>query len=63
MGRQRHGRAEPDPLTPDGTSPTWSPGGTRIAFERAGSIWTMNADGSNQVNLTTGGQPSWAAKK
>ena len=31
--------------------------------ERAGSIWTMDADGSNQVSLTTGGQPSWAAKK
>ncbi len=57
------GAPNPTALTADGTAPAWSPGGTRIAFERAGSIWTMDADGGNQVSLTAGGQPSWAPKK
>jgi dipeptidyl aminopeptidase/acylaminoacyl peptidase len=40
-------------LTEDsGGSPTWSPDGRRIAF--LGSIWVMNADGSDQINLTDG---------
>jgi Tol biopolymer transport system component len=56
------GAPNPTALAPDGAAPAWSPGGARIAFERAGSIWTMDADGSNQVSLTTGGQPSWAPK-
>jgi Tol biopolymer transport system component len=30
-----------------GTSPSWSPDGTRIAFAAAGGISIMNADGSN----------------
>jgi hypothetical protein len=38
--------------------PSWSPDGTRIAYEsdRDGSyeIWTMNADGSEQRRLTSG---------
>jgi hypothetical protein len=37
--------------------PSWSPDRSRIAFERDGSVWTMKADGSDQVNLATGGQP------
>ncbi len=47
--------------------PTWSPGGTRIAFERVGfdrEIYIMNADGSNPVNLTNSptddSHPAWA---
>jgi Tol biopolymer transport system component len=46
----------------------WSPDGTRIAFLRteAGggseNVWVMNADGTNQVALTTlgGGAPAWS---
>lgn len=45
-------------LTPDSTAgfgfPSWSPDGLRIAFERDQSIVVMQADGSNQVALTSG---------
>jgi Tol biopolymer transport system component len=45
-----------DPSGPD-LSPAWSPDGTRLAFwkqnfDGTGSIWVMDADGSNQVELT-----------
>jgi Tol biopolymer transport system component len=46
-------------------SPSWSPNGSKIAFARcdAGNdcqIYTMNADGSNQVSLTSGDDPDWS---
>src|SRR4051812_18519496 len=34
-----------------GRQPAWSPEGTKIAFVRAGNLWLMNADGSNQHSL------------
>jgi Tol biopolymer transport system component len=56
--------------------PTWSPDGTRIAFRRyertfgwpgwtiPTDIWVMDADGSNQVNLTNDAtsqhEPTWS---
>jgi len=33
-------------------NPVWSPGGSRIAFERNGALWAIGADGSNPVQLT-----------
>lgn len=50
------------------TYPTWSPDGTRIAFssERDGNseIYVMNADGSNQENISDfslyDGEPVWS---
>jgi TolB protein len=48
--------------------PAWSPDGRQIAFasDRAGSfeIYVMNADGSGQTRLTTGGgaNPSWSPR-
>jgi Tol biopolymer transport system component len=47
-----------------GSKPTWSPDGTKIAFTQADDIYVMNADGSNQTNLTNDpaweGRPAWS---
>ena len=40
-----------DPTFKDQT-PDWSPDGTRIAYGADDDIWVMDADGSDQVNLT-----------
>ncbi len=48
------------------TEPAWSPDGSRIAFMRGEAIWTMNADGSDPVELTAFdaddslSRPSWS---
>ena len=39
------------------SNPSWS-ATNKIAFERAGQIWTMNADGSNQAQFAAITQPS-----
>jgi Tol biopolymer transport system component len=48
------------------TQPAWSPDGSRIAVvsccsgDLIGSLWVMNADGSNALALGTGTSPSWS---
>jgi Tol biopolymer transport system component len=50
------------------SEPAWSPDGTKIAFDSCrggnGDIYVMNADGSQQTNLTNnpagGGSPAWS---
>ena len=48
----------------DEQAPSWSPDGTRIAYESSlGGVWVMNADGSGQTKLTSGTQdidPAWS---
>ncbi len=53
-------------------APDWSPDGTRIAFDRpepgnesTHDVWIVNADGTEEVNLTdgadeSGGAPDWS---
>jgi TolB protein len=44
-------------------SPCWSPDGKQIAFERGGSIFVMDADGTNERALARGGwnlSPTWS---
>jgi hypothetical protein len=35
-----------------GAMPAWSPNGQKMAFERAGNLWVMNANGSVATQLT-----------
>ena len=42
------------PATGDVTRPTWSPDGARIAFTIAGDVWTMDSDGTDLEQVTTG---------
>lgn len=45
----------------DDSSPAWSPGGTKLLFNRGGEIWIMNADGSGERSLgLEGSLPAWA---
>jgi dipeptidyl aminopeptidase/acylaminoacyl peptidase len=45
----------------DDDNPTWSPDGSQIAFDRAGVIWVMNSDGSDETSLGVGGEnPAWS---
>jgi hypothetical protein len=50
----------------DDRFPAWKPGGSMLAYSNGGDIWTMNADGSNKVNLTAdigdwAERPAWDA--
>jgi Tol biopolymer transport system component len=51
---------DPIPMT-SYDEPAWSPDGRKIAFDAAGVIAVMNADGSAQTAITTGYDDSWPA--
>lgn len=65
MNADGTGRTHIGPAT--GSEPSWSPDGTKIAFiivnGQTADIYTMNADGSNQVRITNtppaNTEPSW----
>jgi len=48
----------------DGMAPDWSPDDRTIAFSRDGQIWTIDADGTNQRQITNSqtakAGPSWS---
>lgn len=49
------GGTNPQSLTSDSAfedHPSWSPDGSRIAFERASALYVMNADGTNERRLS-----------
>jgi hypothetical protein len=49
-----------------GSDPSWSPSGQRIAFGRGVSgtqtvhVWSVNADGTDEQQLAEGGRPAWS---
>jgi dipeptidyl aminopeptidase/acylaminoacyl peptidase len=56
------GSGSPHEVTPGlgDADPAWSPDGTKIAFGRSGSLYTVNAaDGSGETALGGGSSPDW----
>lgn len=48
-------------LTDNGSEPSWSPDGRKIAFTRGDDVWVMNADGTGQrALLRDGDAPTWS---
>ena len=49
---------------PSPSDPAWSSDGTRLAFVSGGEIWKINADGTNELRVTTNASvdadPSWS---
>jgi Tol biopolymer transport system component/serine/threonine protein kinase len=60
--RQLDASGQTSALAQEGALPRWSPDGVRLAFlrisNRALGIWTINAAGGEEKQLTTGGLPS-----
>ena len=43
-----------------GSSPTWSPDGTKLAYAGAGGIHVVNADGTSDTPIGAGAHPAWS---
>jgi Tol biopolymer transport system component len=43
-----------------GSEPSCSPNGRRVAFTRAGAVWTVRLSGGRPRKLTTGYRPVWS---
>ena len=48
-------------LVDDGVQPDWSPSGMSIVFVRAGNLWTISIDGTNDHPITQSGHDEWPA--
>jgi Ca2+-binding RTX toxin-like protein len=42
------------------TNPSWSPDGSRIAFDDGSTVYTVAADGSGLTRLAAGSNPAWS---
>ena len=59
------GQAQFSAITqPSPTGPAWSPDGLKLAFASGGEIWVINANGTNELRLTTNAtadaDPAWS---
>src|SRR5262245_50790603 len=52
------------PALVSGQYPSWNADGTKLAYSRSGDLFVADADGSDEVQLTSGGaadrEPSWS---
>jgi dipeptidyl aminopeptidase/acylaminoacyl peptidase len=55
------GQARRVPGTRGAIAATWAPSGRELAFERAGVVYAVNADGTGTRAVATGRDPSWSA--
>ncbi|GEM_PF-2998120 len=44
----------------DGDGASWSPDGSKMAFDKNGNIWVAKGDGTGQSRLTGGRHPQWS---
>jgi hypothetical protein len=58
--RADDGRATRIPGIRGAVAAAWAPNGRELAFERAGSVYGANGDGSGIRVLISGGDPSWS---
>src|SRR5262249_46288424 len=45
----------------NGTLPDWSPDDRSVVFVRAGNLWTIGIDGTNERQITDSGNDTWPA--
>ena len=48
------------PGTSDAVAAAWAPSGRELAFERAGVVHAVNADGTGLRAIARGGEPAWS---
>ena len=58
--RADDGRATRVPGTRGATAAAWAPNGRELAFERDGTVFGANADGTGVRPLMPGGEPAWS---